>query len=79
MPISSLEDIFNDDDLGILTPDPVKESTNKSDDQRLIDSFMEINSFFEINSQAPSMDSSDIHEHKLYSRLQKIVSEQSKM
>ena len=42
----SLDDIFNDDAFGLLD---FKENKTivKSDDDRLIDSFLEINDFFE--------------------------------
>jgi T5orf172 domain len=79
MTITNLADIFNDDELSILTADPIKESTVKSDNQRLVDSFVEINSFYNLNNRSPSSESTDIHEHKLYYRLQKIVSDQDKI
>jgi Meiotically up-regulated gene 113 len=79
MSITNLTDIFNDDELSILTADPVKESTNKSDDQRLVDSFVEINNFYDLKKQIPTNETNDIHEHKLYSRLQIILSDQNKI
>ena len=46
----SLDDIFNDDAFGLLDFKENK-SVVKSDEDRLIDSFMEINDFFEKNNE----------------------------
>ena len=62
----SLEDIFNDDAFGLLD---FKENkiVVKSDDDRLIDSFMEINDFFEKKGREPS--TSSMSEYGLLSKL----------
>ena len=48
----TLEDIFNDDDFGILDSKP-KASTIKTEDERLVESFQEINAFFEKHQREP--------------------------
>lgn len=52
----TLEDIFNDDELGILES-TVKTSTIKTDDDRIIDAFEEINVFYDKNGREPSTSS----------------------
>lgn len=42
----TIDDIFNDDDFGLLDS-KAKTSTIKTDEDRLIDSFEEINVFFD--------------------------------
>lgn len=49
----SLDDIFNDDDFGLLESQQ-KQSFVRTDEDRLIDSFEEINLFFEKNNREPS-------------------------
>ena len=51
----TLEDIFNDDEFGILES-KAKVSNIKSEDERLIDSFQEINAFYEKNNREPKAD-----------------------
>lgn len=51
----TLEDIFNDDEFGILDSKP-KVSNIKSEDERLIDSFQDINTFYEKNNREPKAD-----------------------
>lgn len=51
----TLEDIFKDDEFGILDSKP-KTSNIKSEDERLIDSFQEINAFYEKNNREPKAD-----------------------
>jgi hypothetical protein len=41
----TLQDIFDDDELGILNSSP-KQTNVKTEDERLIESFEEINTFF---------------------------------
>ncbi|MFK7048870.1 GIY-YIG nuclease family protein [Flavobacterium davisii] len=64
----TLEDIFNDDDLGILDT-KAKVSNVKSEDERLIDSFQEINAFFEKNKREPKPDVFIVNERSLGVRL----------
>lgn len=63
-----IEDIFEDDDLGILESKSRK-SAVKSEDQRLIDSFEEINTFIDSNAKEPEQ-GNGIYELRLQLRLQ---------
>lgn len=65
----NLLDLINDDDLGLL--DLEKKPISVTSDDRLVESFIEINNFFEINGVEPKS-GGDIHEHKLASRLKHI-------
>jgi hypothetical protein len=49
----TLDDIFNDDDFGLLDS-KIKTSTVKTDEDRLVDSFEEINVFIDKNKREPS-------------------------
>ena len=62
----TIDDIFNDDEFGLLD---FKESKSiiKTDEDRLIDSFQEINMFFEKHNREPS--SSSMSEYGLLSKL----------
>ena len=62
----TLEDIFNEDDFGLLDFNE-KKSVIKTDEDRLLESFEEINSFFEKNNREPS--TSSIAEYSLLARL----------
>lgn len=62
----TLDDIFNDDEFGILDS-KAKASNVKTEDDRLIDSFQEINVFFEKNNREP--EETNVTEFKLLSRL----------
>jgi hypothetical protein len=64
-----LLDLINDDELGLL--DLEKKSTPLTSDDRLSESFMEINEFFSVHGKEPKS-GGDIHEHKLASRLKHI-------
>lgn len=65
----SLDDIFNDDNFGLLDS-TAKTSNVKSEDDRLIDSFEEINSFFDKNGREPN--TSSMSEYGLLARLKSI-------
>lgn len=65
----TLDDIFNDDEFGLLDA-KAKTAVIKTDEDRLIDSFMEINNFFEKNNREPS--STSMSEYGLLSRLKAI-------
>jgi hypothetical protein len=62
----TLADIFNDDEFGILDS-KAKNSTIKTEDERLIESFQDINDFFEKNNREP--EATNVTEFKLLSRL----------
>lgn len=69
--------LIEDDDLGLLKNTPKKSSAVISDDQRLIDSFAEINRFYKKHGKEP-MPGKDVHEHKLYARLKGIRESEEK-
>lgn len=71
-------DIFADDPLGLLNVEPARRSSSRSNDQRLIDGFAEITSFFETNNREPAADG-DLKEYLLYARLKGIRSNPSKV
>jgi hypothetical protein len=52
----TLDDIFNDDTFGLLDS-KAKSSTVKTDEDRLIDSFEEINAFIDKNNREPNKSS----------------------
>jgi len=62
----TIDDIFNDDDFGLLDS-KAKTSTVKSDEDRLIDSFEEINAFFDKNKREPNK--SSMSEYGLMAKL----------
>lgn len=66
---NDLLDLINDDDLGLL--DIEKKPVSVTPDDRLSESFMEINEFFSLHDAEPKS-GGDIHEHKLASRLKHI-------
>ena len=62
----TIDDIFNDDDFGLLDS-KVKVSTVKTDEERLIDSFEEINVFIDKNDREPTK--SSMSEYGLMAKL----------
>ena len=62
---AELEKILKEDPLGVLRVTITKPITQ---DQRLVDSFEEINTFIDENGKEPEQ-SDDINERKIYSRL----------
>jgi len=62
----TLDDIFEDDDFGLLDVKP-KSSNVKSEEDRLIDSFEEINVFIDKNDREPT--TSSMSEYSLSARL----------
>ena len=52
----TLDDIFNDDSFGILDT-KTKPAQSKTEEERLIDEFEEINVFFDKNHREPSQGS----------------------
>lgn len=63
----TIDDIFNDDDFGLLES-KVKTSTVKTDEDRLIDSFEEINTFLDKNNREPNKGS--MSEYMLLAKLE---------
>lgn len=70
----SLDDIFNDDDSGLLDSS-IKKRSIITDEDRLIDSFEEINDFFEKNNREPN--SSSMAEYTLSAKLREFRANQS--
>ncbi|MEE1962015.1 GIY-YIG nuclease family protein [Allomuricauda taeanensis] len=62
----TIDDIFNDDEFGLLES-KVKTSTVKTDEDRLIDSFEEINAFIDKNDREPNK--SSMSEYGLLAKL----------
>ncbi|MCK5472013.1 GIY-YIG nuclease family protein [Candidatus Gracilibacteria bacterium] len=74
--ITSLDDIFNDDELGLLSVKP-KGSSAITADERLVTSFQEINNFIKENNKEPEM-GKGVQEHRLATRLKSIREDKSK-
>lgn len=69
---SILDEIFNNDPLGLLKVKP-KNSNARTADERLLASFQEINDFVENNDgKQPEPNMSSISEYQLYSRLKSL-------
>lgn len=62
-----LQEIFENDPLGLLNIKP-STSPTRNEDERLVASFQEINAFYEKNKRAPEQ-GGGLQEHQLYSRL----------
>ena len=74
-----LSDIFSDDPLGLLDVLPATEQTERTPvEQKLINSFIEINEFYEENNREPSLTGS-IDELMLASRLQSMRNDPEKV
>lgn len=71
----TIDDIFNDDDFGLLDS-KAKSSSIKSADDRLIDSFEEINAFFDKNNR--ELNSSSMSEYSLMARLKTFRQDEEK-
>lgn len=72
----TLEEIFANDELGLLEVKP-KNSNSITADERLIASFQEINDFLSKNNREPEV-GTDIQEHRLAIRLKSIRSDEGK-
>ncbi|MGO3706576.1 MAG: GIY-YIG nuclease family protein [Mesonia hippocampi] len=71
----TLDDIFNDDEFGLLDS-KAKTSTVKTEEDRLIDSFEEINAFIDKNNREPS--TSSMSEYGLLAKLKNFRDDESK-
>lgn len=71
----SLDDIFNDDDFGMLDP-KAKSSNIKSEEDRMIDAFEEINVFVDKNNREPN--SSSMSEYGLLAKLKTFKEDETK-
>ena len=68
--------LIADDELGLLKVKPKQNSLDEN--QRLINSFLEINEFIRKNNREP-LANGDIFEHKLYSRFNSLVLDKDKI
>ena len=73
-----LEDIFNNDPLGLLDFKP-KVSSVLTADERLLSSFKEINNFVETTGKEPKANTSNVSEFQLYSRLKNLKEDKTKI
>jgi hypothetical protein len=73
-----LDEIFSNDPLGLLNVKP-KTSNVKTADERLSNSFEEINDFISKNEREPAPNPSNISEYQLYSRLKSLREDEDKM
>ena len=71
----TLDDIFNDDEFGLLES-KTKTSTVKTEEDRLIDSFEEINAFIDNNNREPS--TSSMSEYGLLAKLKNFREDETK-
>jgi hypothetical protein len=65
-----LQELFENDPLGLLNIKP-STSSARNEDERLVVSFQEINDFYEKNKRAPEQ-GGGLQEHQLYSRLKSL-------
>ena len=72
-----LDEIFGNDPLGLLQVKP-SSSPARNADERLISSFEEINSFYQLNTKEPEQ-TTDISERTLYARLKGIRASEEKI
>lgn len=75
---SVLDEIFASDTDGILNTKP-KATPAQNEDQRLVATFEEINSFIDEHGKEPTRNMSDMHEAKLFSRLKGLREQDDKM
>lgn len=73
-----LDQIFNDDPLGLLTV-KAKQSNARTPDERLLASFQEINDFIEKNGKEPEANPSNVSEFILYTRLKSLKANSDKV
>lgn len=66
----NLQDIFENDPFGLLNIKS-KNTASQNEEERLISSFLEINTFYENNGREPGI-SDNVEEHMLYARLKGI-------
>ncbi|MGR3178520.1 MAG: GIY-YIG nuclease family protein [Candidatus Anammoxibacter sp.] len=73
-----LDDIFNNDPLGLLNFKS-KNSKARTADERLLASFQEINDFVDNNGKDPGPNPGNISEFQLYSRLKNLREDEAKI
>lgn len=67
----SLDDIFSDDDFHLIE-EKKKSSNTRTADERLVDSFEEIQKFVDEHGEEPKPNTSNVSEYRLYSRLKSL-------
>lgn len=75
---STLDEIFNNDPLGLLQLKP-RNSAARTPDERLLASFQEINDFVSKNGKEPQPNISNVSEFQLYSRLKSLREDDEKI
>lgn len=73
-----LDEIFNNDPLGLLNIKP-KKSNTRTADERLLASFQEINEFIVNKKKEPEPNTTNIAEYQLYSRLKSLREDSQKV
>lgn len=73
-----LDQIFNDDPLGLLAV-KAKQSNARTPDERLMASFQEINDFIKKNGKVPEANPASVSEFQLYSRLKSLKADSDKV
>lgn len=73
-----LDEIFNNDPLGLLNFKP-QNTTARTPDERLFASFQEINAFFEKHGKEPEPNPGNVSEFQLYSRLKYLRKDEIKI
>ncbi len=75
---SILDEIFNNDPLGLLNIKS-RRSSARTSDERLLASFQEINDFVDSNGKEPTASASNISEFQLYTRLKSLREDYTKI
>jgi len=75
---NSLDEIFNDDDFHLIE-EKKKESSARTADERLVDSYKEIQDFVEKHDREPEPNTKNVSEYQLYSRLKGIREDPQKV
>lgn len=75
---NSLDEIFNDDDFHLIE-EKKKESSARTADERLVDSYKEIQVFVEKHDREPEPNTKIISEYELYARLKGIREDPQKV
>ena len=76
---SRFQEIFDDDNLGLLEIKETPKQERRDEDWKLKEQFREISEFYEDNQRLPSMDGDDINEYTLAARLDGIKRDPKKV
>lgn len=77
-PFKSIEDIFSDEEFHLIEVEK-KVSNAKTSNERLIESFQEIQDFVAKNGKEPQPNTANVSEYQLYSRLKGIRDDDAKV